>query len=168
MHDMQLLAALGYKQELRRHYSTVQGFAIAFSIIGLLPSIASTLLYSIPAGHVGNGLTLALGWFAASAQIFKVALTMADLASAMPTAGGLYFWTHYFSGEKWKNPLSFVIGYSLVAIFFARMMPKTQSVCIFPQRGPSFGHCSRSTHWESSSRGAVELEYLQYVFGLTA
>ncbi|PYI22191.1 putative GABA permease [Aspergillus japonicus CBS 114.51] len=184
--DMQLLAALGYKQELRRHYSTVQVFAIAFSIMGLLPSIASTLSYSIPAGPVGmvwvrNGLTGILGWFAASVFIFIVALAMADLASAMPTAGGLYFWTHYFSGEKWKNPLSFVVGYSntiglvggvcsidygfatmllaivsiardgewtasrpalygtyvacvvvhgLIAIFFARVMPKIQSVCI--------------------------------------
>lgn len=34
------------------------------------------------------------------------------MASAMPTAGGLYFWTHYFAAEKWKNPLSFVVGYS--------------------------------------------------------
>ena len=33
----------------------------------------------------------------------------ADLASAMPTAGGLYFWTHYFAGRQWKNPLSFLI-----------------------------------------------------------
>ncbi|KGO47337.1 Amino acid/polyamine transporter I [Penicillium expansum] len=30
----------------------------------------------------------------------------------MPTAGGLYFWTHYFASEKWKNPLSFLVGYS--------------------------------------------------------
>lgn len=46
-------ASLGYKQELRRHYSTVQVFAIAFSIMGLLPSIASTLSFSVPAGPVG-------------------------------------------------------------------------------------------------------------------
>ncbi|KAL5342974.1 amino acid permease-domain-containing protein [Aspergillus crustosus] len=106
--DTQLLATLGYKQELRRHYSTVQVFAIAFSIMGLLPSIASTLSFSIPAGPVG----MVWGWLAASVFIFIVGLAMADLASAMPTAGGLYFWTHYFSGEKWKNPLSFVVGYS--------------------------------------------------------
>lgn len=37
---------------------------------------------------------------------------MADMASAMPTAGGLYWWTHYFAGQKWKNPLSFLVGYS--------------------------------------------------------
>jgi hypothetical protein len=48
-----ILAALGYKQELRRHYSTIQVFAIAFSIMGLLPSIASTLSFSVPAGPVG-------------------------------------------------------------------------------------------------------------------
>lgn len=51
--DSKLLATLGYKQELRRHYSTVQVFAIAFSIMGLLPSIASTLSFSLPAGPVG-------------------------------------------------------------------------------------------------------------------
>ena len=44
---------MGYKQELRRHYSTVQIFAIAFSIMSLLPSIASSLSYSLPAGPVG-------------------------------------------------------------------------------------------------------------------
>ncbi|KAL2696481.1 hypothetical protein AAEP93_002895 [Penicillium crustosum] len=155
--DTELLATLGYKQELRRHYSTIQIFAVAFSIMGLLPSIASTLAFSMPAGP-------------------------ADIASAMPTAGGLYFWTHYFASEKWKNPLSFLVGYSntigliggicsidygfasmllsvislardgnwsasrpviygtyaatvfahgFIAIFFARMMPRIQSACIF-------------------------------------
>ncbi|KAL4770789.1 amino acid/polyamine transporter I [Aspergillus nidulans var. acristatus] len=102
--DTQLLATLGYKQELRRHYSTVQVFAIAFSIMGLLPSIASTLSFSIPAGPVG------MVWGEISQRISAPAI--ADLASAMPTAGGLYFWTHYFSDEKWKGPLSFVVGYS--------------------------------------------------------
>ncbi|KAG7661736.1 uncharacterized protein J8A68_004749, partial [[Candida] subhashii] len=42
--DVELLKQIGYKQELRRHYSTVQVFGIAFSIMGLLPSIASTLI----------------------------------------------------------------------------------------------------------------------------
>ncbi|KAJ5819565.1 hypothetical protein N7474_005156 [Penicillium riverlandense] len=81
---------MGYKQELRRQYSTLQVFAIAFSIMGLVPSIASTLLFSLPAGPVG--------------------MVWADLASAMPTAGGLYWWTYYFAGEKWKSPLSFLIS----------------------------------------------------------
>ncbi|KAJ5463183.1 hypothetical protein N7475_008127 [Penicillium sp. IBT 31633x] len=103
--DSELLATLGYKQELRRHYSTLEIFAVAFSIMGLLPSIASTLAFSMPAVRW-------TGWLAASCFIFIVSLAMADMASAMPTAGGLYFWTHYFAAEKWKNPLSFLVGYS--------------------------------------------------------
>lgn len=37
---------------------------------------------------------------------------MADLGSAMPTSGGLYYWTHYFSSPKYRNCLSFLVGYS--------------------------------------------------------
>ncbi|OQE18637.1 hypothetical protein PENSTE_c017G03030 [Penicillium steckii] len=106
--DSQLLAKMGYKQELKRQYSTAQVFAVAFSIMGLVPSIASTLSFSLPAGPVG----MVWGWLTASIFILLVGLAMADLASAMPTAGGLYWWTHYFAGEKYKNPLSFLIGYS--------------------------------------------------------
>lgn len=68
-------AKLGYKQELRRTFTLFEIFGIAFSIMGLLPSIASTLAYSIPAGPVG----LVWGWFLASMFIFIVGLAMADL-----------------------------------------------------------------------------------------
>jgi amino acid transporter len=91
---------MGYKQELRRNFTMIEVFGIAFSIMGLLPSIASTLSYSIPAGPVG----LVWGWFLASGCIFVVGLAMADLGSAMPTSGGLYYWTHYF-----------LVGYSNVS-----------------------------------------------------
>lgn len=69
---------------------------------------ASTLAYSIPAGPVG----LVWGWFLASGFIFIVGLSMAELGSSMPTSGGLYYWTHYYSSAKMRNPLSFLVGYS--------------------------------------------------------
>ncbi|CZR69651.1 related to amino acid transporters [Phialocephala subalpina] len=98
--DAELLAKLGYKQELRRNFTMIEVFGIAFSIMGLLPSIASTLSFSIPAGPVG----MVWGWFVASMFIFVVGVAMADLGSAMPTSGGLYWWT--------RNALSFLVGYS--------------------------------------------------------
>ncbi|KAL6238447.1 hypothetical protein BDW75DRAFT_201366 [Aspergillus navahoensis] len=107
-HDQQLLAKMGYKQELRRSYSTLQIFAIAFSIMGLVPSIASTIPFSLSAGPAG----MVWGWLTASILIFTVGLAMSDIASAMPTAGGFYWWTHYFAGRKFKRPLSFLVGYS--------------------------------------------------------
>ncbi|KAA6412038.1 MAG: gaba permease [Lasallia pustulata] len=106
--DAAVLAKLGYKQELRRNFTMLEVFGIAFSIMGLLPSIASTLSYSIPAGPVG----MVWGWFLASGFIFIVGLAMADLGSAMPTSGGLYWWTHFFASPKTRNPLSFLVGYS--------------------------------------------------------
>lgn len=106
--DAAVLAKLGYKQELRRNFTMIEVFGIAFSIMGLLPSIASTLSYSIPAGPVG----LVWGWFLASGFIFVVGLAMADLGSAMPTSGGLYWWTHFFASPRTRNPLSFLVGYS--------------------------------------------------------
>ncbi|KAF2241143.1 gaba permease [Trematosphaeria pertusa] len=106
--DAAVLAKLGYKQELRRNFTMIEVFGIAFSIMGLLPSIASTLAYSLPAGPAG----LVWGWFTASAFIFVVGLAMADLGSAMPTSGGLYWWTHYFASPKTRNALSFLVGYS--------------------------------------------------------
>ncbi|CAI6336542.1 unnamed protein product [Periconia digitata] len=51
--DAAVLAKLGYKQELRRNFGIMEVFGIAFSIMGLLPSIASTLAYSLPAGPAG-------------------------------------------------------------------------------------------------------------------
>ncbi|KAE9370025.1 gaba permease [Stipitochalara longipes BDJ] len=106
--DAELLAKLGYKQELRRNFTMIEVFGIAFSIMGLLPSIASTLSFSIPAGPVG----MVWGWFLASMFIFIVGVAMADLGSAMPTSGGLYWWTHYFASPKTRNALSFLVGYS--------------------------------------------------------
>lgn len=41
-----------------------------------------------------------------------VGLALADLASSLPTSGGLYWWTHHFAPPAWKRPLSFVVGYS--------------------------------------------------------
>ena len=48
--DDALLASLGYKAELKREFNALEVFGLAFSIMGLLPSIASTLVYSMPNG----------------------------------------------------------------------------------------------------------------------
>jgi len=37
---------------------------------------------------------------------------MAELASAAPTSGGLYFWTHSLSSPRCRNLLSWIVGYA--------------------------------------------------------
>ncbi|KAK0478775.1 amino acid permease-domain-containing protein [Armillaria novae-zelandiae] len=106
--DEELLASLGYKQEFRRAFTPIEVFGIAFSIIGLLPSISSVLFYAIPNG---GGPAMTWGWAVASVFILFVGMSMAELASAAPTSGGLYFWTHSLSSPRWRNLLSWIVGY---------------------------------------------------------
>ncbi|KAI9701264.1 MAG: GABA-specific high-affinity permease [Candelina mexicana] len=75
--DAAVLAKLGYKQELRRNFTMIEVFGIAFSVMGLLPSIASTLSYSVAAGPVG----MVWGWFLASGLIFIAGLAMVGTQS---------------------------------------------------------------------------------------
>lgn len=106
--DDQLLAELGYKAELKRNFSVLEVFGIAFSIMSLLPSIATTLSFSLPAGPVG----MTWGWIIPSICILTVGLSMAEMGSAMPTSGGLYWWTFKFSPKAVRKPLSFLAGYA--------------------------------------------------------
>ncbi|KAI9439462.1 APC amino acid permease [Russula earlei] len=107
--DEKLLAKLGYKQEFQRAFTPLEVFGVAFSIVGLLPSIASVLSSSIQ-----NGAQVAMvwGWAVASLFILAVGMSMAELASAAPTSGGLYFWTHAYSSPKWRNLLAWIVGYA--------------------------------------------------------
>src|SRR2546421_10478626 len=95
--DAHALARLGYAQQLFREMGGFSNFAISFSIISVLTG--AVLLY-------GYGLKLAgpvintLGWPVASLFTLCVAASMAELASAYPTAGGLYFWAFRLGGRR--------------------------------------------------------------------
>lgn len=54
--DEAALAALGYKQEFKREFSAWTTFAVSFAVMGLLPSIASTMWYGIGYGENLNPL----------------------------------------------------------------------------------------------------------------
>lgn len=100
------LAELGYKQELNRSFSAIQVFGISFSIMGLLPSIATVLV----TGLTGGPVSLVWGWLIAGLFLISIGIGMSELASSVPTSGGLYFWTYMFAPQKYKVPLSFFIG----------------------------------------------------------
>lgn len=106
--DTELLAEIGYKQELDRHFSTAQVFGITFSIMGLLPSIASIL----PIALSGGTVSFIWGWLLSGAFILSIGASMSELASAIPTSGGLYYYAYHYVPPKYKAFLSFLIGNS--------------------------------------------------------
>ncbi|EGV61900.1 amino acid transporter [Yamadazyma tenuis ATCC 10573] len=76
--------------------------------MGLLPSIVSTLAI----GLEGGPASLVWGWFVAGLFILSIGISMSILSSAIPTSGGLFYWTNYYCPDSLRVPLSFVIGCS--------------------------------------------------------
>ncbi|KAJ8594360.1 hypothetical protein M405DRAFT_784681, partial [Rhizopogon salebrosus TDB-379] len=107
--DEAILARLGYKQELHREFTPLEVFGVAFSIVGLVPSIASVFFNAVPNG---GPLSMVWGWAVASAFIMCIGLAMAELASAAPTSGGLYYWTYSLASPRYRNLLSWIVGYA--------------------------------------------------------
>ncbi|KAG0692512.1 amino acid/polyamine transporter I [Suillus ampliporus] len=107
--DDATLAKLGYKQEFRREFAPLEVFGLAFSYTGVLPGIASMLFYSIPNG---GPVAMVWGWAITSPFLLCIGLAMAELASAAPTSGGLYYWTYSLASPRCRNFLSWLVGYS--------------------------------------------------------
>ena len=96
--DVKVLHGMGYAQELSRSMSKFSNFAISFSIICIL-SAASTPLprRSRSVGGAGAGI----GWIVGCVLSGMFALAMAQIASAFPTAGGLYHWGSILGNRFW-------------------------------------------------------------------
>lgn len=107
--DEKRLLQLGYKQEFRRELNFWTTFAVAFSVIGTLPSVVSSFVYGI--GYIGlPGITW--GWIVACSGIISISLAMAELASSTPTSGGLYYSSYVLSPPGWGPFFAWVTGWS--------------------------------------------------------
>lgn len=96
--DMKVLHGMGYAQELSRSMSKFSNFAISFSIICILSGGINSFAQAISSvGGAGAGI----GWIVGSALSGMFALAMAQIASAFPTAGGLYHWGSILGNRFW-------------------------------------------------------------------
>jgi amino acid transporter len=87
--DMKVLHGMGYAQELERRLSRFSNFAVSFSIICIL----SGGINSLAQGTSGaGGIAIGVGWLVGCFISLVFAVAMSQIASAYPTAGGLYHW----------------------------------------------------------------------------
>jgi amino acid transporter len=96
--DVRTLHRLGYAQELARCLGAFSNFAISLSIICILAG-------GITSFHVGycsvGGAAIGIGWPIVALFALIVAMAMGQIASAFPTAGGLYHWASILGGRGW-------------------------------------------------------------------
>lgn len=96
--DLKVLHGMGYAQELSRSMSKFSNFAISFSIICILSGGINSFAQAISSvGGAGAGI----GWIVGCLISGMFALAMAQIASAFPTAGGLYHWASILGSRFW-------------------------------------------------------------------
>ncbi|KAK6383180.1 hypothetical protein LTR65_010361 [Meristemomyces frigidus] len=106
--DERLLARIGYKQELRREFTKWSTVSYAISLLGVLGSQPAT--YGVPIS-VGGPATAVWTWFIGSVMAMVIASCVAELVSAYPTAGGMYFVTKHVVPPEHVAIWAWVIGW---------------------------------------------------------
>ncbi|KAF8909728.1 amino acid transporter [Gymnopilus junonius] len=83
------LLELGYHVEFRREMSFFGVLGMSFCAIGILTGMSSAFQTGL---FSGGPLGLFWGWNICSLFMLFIALSLAEICSAYPTMGGLYFW----------------------------------------------------------------------------
>jgi amino acid transporter len=96
--DERRLHQLGYAQQLFRAIGAFGNFAVSFTVMSVL---AGCLTYFAVGFGQGGPLAITWGWLVVGLMSTIVALSMAEIASAYPTAGGPYYWASRLGGPGW-------------------------------------------------------------------
>jgi amino acid transporter len=96
--DEKILHKLGYAQELFRAMGGFQNFAISFTIISILAGCLTSYYVGF---ERGGPVAITYGWLLVGLMSTIIALAMAEIASAFPTAGGLYYWASKLGSPGW-------------------------------------------------------------------
>ncbi|KAI1907529.1 hypothetical protein LOZ61_006076 [Ophidiomyces ophidiicola] len=106
--DAAKLAAMGYSQDMTRKFSILSLLAVGFSLTNSWFGISASLITGINSG--GPVLTIyGIPWIAFISTC--VGITLSELASAMPNAGGQYFWASELAPRKHANFASYLTGW---------------------------------------------------------
>ncbi|KAM5376262.1 hypothetical protein ACJZ2D_005633 [Fusarium nematophilum] len=107
----QLLENLGYKPELSRNRSTLQVAFMSFVLASIPYGLSTTLVYPL----IGGGpVNVIWGWLAVSLIIVCVAVSLGEITSVYPTAGGVYYQAFMLAPPHWRRIASWICGWLYV------------------------------------------------------
>ena len=110
--DIKVLHSMGYAQELARRMTGFSNFAVSFSLICILAGGITAFPNALSAG---GPFSVTIGWLIGGVFAMIVASSMGQIASAYPTAGGLYHWSSILGGRGWGWATAWL---NLVALIF--------------------------------------------------
>ncbi|RAK71155.1 amino acid transporter [Aspergillus fijiensis CBS 313.89] len=106
--DAQLAAEFGYKPVLKREFGLFSTFSFAVSISGLFATVMTTMIYPLEAG---GSSAVVWCWLISGFGCMCLACSVAELASAYPTSGGLYFTISRLVPQGWVASISWLTGW---------------------------------------------------------
>ncbi len=106
------LSRFGYAQELFRGMGGFSNFAISFSNISIITGAVTLFGYGL---EMGGPLEMTLGWPLVTLGTLAVAMGMAELCSAYPTAGAMYHWAADLGGPAWGWFVAWLNIFGLIA-----------------------------------------------------
>ena len=86
----------------------IANFSVTFSVISVLTGL--TTMYNTGLTY-GGPLTMVYGWPIVGVLTLIVGIAMAEICSAFPTSGGLYFWSAKFCGSNWGPFASWITSW---------------------------------------------------------
>jgi len=106
--DQKRLHELGYAQELMRRMSGFSNFAVSFTIISILSGCLTLYGFGM---LTGGPVVIVWGWPFVGVMTLFVGLSMAEVCSSFPTAGGLYYWAAKLAPPKTAAAWSWFTGW---------------------------------------------------------
>ncbi|MGW6886736.1 amino acid permease [Streptomyces chartreusis] len=96
--DDAVLKGLGYQTVLARRMGPFGNFAISFSVISILSGCMTLYGFGL---NTGGPAVIMWGWVGVGLMVLLLGMSLAEVTSAYPTSGGLYYMAHRLGGPRW-------------------------------------------------------------------
>ncbi len=106
--DALKLAEMGYTQDMKRNFSVISLLGVGFSLTNSWFGISAALVTGI---NSGGPVLIIYGIILIALISTCVGISLSELASALPNAGGQYFWANELAPKRYANFASYLTGW---------------------------------------------------------
>jgi choline transport protein len=106
--DALKLAEMGYTQDMSRNFSVWSVLGVGFSLTNSWFGISAALITGI---NSGGPILIIYGIILLALISTCVGISLSELASAFPNAGGQYFWANELAPKRFTNVASYLTGW---------------------------------------------------------
>ncbi|KAG9542731.1 hypothetical protein KCU97_g21968, partial [Aureobasidium melanogenum] len=100
--------ALGYKQTLHRQWKFAESFSASFAAMYVIGGIRSTFYIGVEAGGPAAYWS---SYLVTMVFTMVTAAVLAEICSALPAAGSIYFWAAEAGGPKYARLFGFIVAW---------------------------------------------------------